>query len=161
MKKITVIGVPMWLGQTCFGTHLGPDAIRAAGLIEHLRSVSSDVIDTGDICISAKPCLGDNNCTIRNLEQVRAAVVLLAEKVSEAVSFGRFPLILGGDHSIAIGSLAGIAEHYSNLGVIWYDAHADSNTPETSPSGNIQGMPLAASMGIGHPYLAEVGGYRN
>ncbi len=163
MRKITVIGVPMWLGQTCFGTQLGPDAIRAAGLTQCLHSVSGDVIDIGNITISTEPCLSNNDssCTIRNLELVRDGVMLLAEKVTEAVISNRFPLILGGDHSIAIGSLAGMVRHYQNLGVIWYDAHADSNTPETSPSGNIQGMPLAASMGMGHPYLVDIGGCSN
>lgn len=163
MRKITVIGVPMWLGQTCFGTQLGPDAIRAAGLIEYLQSIYSDVIDAGNLPISIEQCAesSENSCAIRNLVSVQDSVICLAKKVSETVVNGRFPLILGGDHSIAIGSLAGIARHYRKLGVIWYDAHADSNTPETSPSGSIQGMPLAVSIGRGHPYLVEVGGYRN
>ncbi|MCI2455246.1 arginase family protein, partial [Listeria monocytogenes] len=72
---------------------------------------------------------------------------------------GSFPLILGGDHSIAIGTLAGVAKHYENLGVIWYDAHGDLNTEETSPSGNIHGMPLAVSLGFGHADLTNIGGY--
>jgi arginase len=154
----------MWLGQSNFGTQFGPDAIRSTGLIRHLQSRSSDIIDLGnlnikitELCYSTK----DVNCNIRNLEAVREGVELLALTSSEVVRSGRFPLILGGDHSIAIGTLAGIAKHYRSLGVIWFDAHADSNTAETSPSGNIQGMPLAASLGDGHQDLIEVGGYTN
>lgn len=163
MRKIAVIGVPMWLGQTHFGAHLGPDAIRAAGLMRYLVSEKNDVIDIGNLDIRIERCLStrDRNCNIRNLEAVRDGVELLASTVSKIIIDGRFPIILGGDHSIAIGTLAGIARHYRNLGVIWYDAHADCNIPDTSPSGNIQGMPLAASIGIGHPYLVEVGGYQN
>ena len=164
MKKITVIGAPMWLGQSQIGTQLGPDAIREAGLMKHLQSKSIDIVDSGNLDMEfTEPCYctTDINCTIRNLEAVRDSVELLALKVSEVVISERFPLILGGDHSIAIGTLAGIAKHYHNLGVIWYDAHADSNTGETSPSGNIQGMPLAASIGVGHSDLIEVGGYKN
>jgi arginase len=163
MKKLTVIGVPMWLGQSEFGTQLGPDAIRAAGLIQCLQSSDIDIIDIGNLDIQIrKPycCMNDANCNIKNLEDIRDCVELLASKISEVVSSGRFPLILGGDHSISIGTLAGIAKHYRNLGVIWYDAHADCNTTETSPSGNIQGMPLAASIGAGHPDLIQVGGYK-
>ncbi|HWR45159.1 arginase [Sporomusa sp.] len=164
MRKITVVGAPMWLGQSEFGTQLGPEAIRSAGLMKYLQSSRIDIIDAGNLDIKIKePCCRTNDiyCKVRNLEDVRDSVELLASKVSEVVGGGRFPLILGGDHSIAIGSLAGIAKHYRNLGVIWYDAHADSNTVETSPSGNIQGMPLAASIGAGHLDLIEVGGYRN
>jgi arginase len=83
----------------------------------------------------------------------------LAEKVDEVIQNGSFPLVLGGDHSIAIGTLAGVAKHYKNLGVIWYDAHGDLNTADTSPSGNIHGMPLAASLGIGHETLTKLAGY--
>ncbi|SDF43432.1 arginase [Sporomusa acidovorans] len=162
MRKITVIGVPMWLGQTCFGTQLGPGAIRATGLNEYLQSTYFDVVDAGDLPfitqLSTETPVADG--TIRNFEAVLQGTICLHEKISAIVANGRFPLILGGDHSIAIGSIAGIARHYHNLGVIWYDAHADSNTPETSPSGNIQGMPLAASLGFGHPRLTGIGGYR-
>jgi len=163
MRKIAVVGVPMWLGQTQFGTHLGPEAIRAAGLMGYFASLKYDVIDIGNLDIRIERCLStqDRSCNIRNLEVVRDGVERLASTVSEIITDGRFPVILGGDHSIAIGTLAGIARHYRNLGVIWYDAHADCNTPNTSPSGNIQGMPLAASIGMGHPYLVEVGGYQN
>lgn len=163
MRKVTVIGVPMWLGQTHFGTHLGPDAIRVAGLIKKLQLSHSEVVDAGNLPINIEidVVYNSNSCGVHNLEGVCAGVNCLAEKVAQTVQDKSFPLILGGDHSIAIGSLAGLSRHYRNLGVIWYDAHADSNTPETSPSGNVQGMPLAASLGLGHPDLIEVGGYRH
>ena len=90
---------------------------------------------------------------------MRKPVHKLAAKVDEIVQGGSFPLVLGGDHSIAIGTLAGVSKHYQNLGVIWFDAHGDLNTEETSPSGNIHGMPLAVSLGIGHPDLVNIYGY--
>ncbi|MBS4161594.1 arginase, partial [Klebsiella pneumoniae] len=92
------------------------------------------------------------------LKAITSASVKLAQTVDKMVASGSFPLVLGGDHSIAIGTLAGLAKHYQNLGVIWYDAHADVNTKETSPSGNIHGMPLAISMGIGHERLTGIYG---
>jgi arginase len=162
MKRIAIVGAPMWLGQNHFGTSLGPDAIRAAGLVEKLHKVSDDIVDVGNITIDIKnDQLESNRGNIKNLATVRDGVEHLAQTVSQMVSEGRFPLVLGGDHSIAIGTLAGIAHHYHNLGVIWYDAHADSNTAEVSPSGNIHGMSLSASLGIGHPDLVQTGGYQN
>ena len=83
---------------------------------------------------------------------------LLAHKVDKVILEGSFPLVLGGDHSISIGTVAGVAKHYQNLGVIWYDAHGDLNTVETSPSGNIHGMPLAVNLGLGHNMLTESNG---
>lgn len=153
----------MWLGQAQVGTHLAPDAIRMAGLTDYLKLSHDDIMDIGNLDIKIEPCAAfqNKNCRINNLEAVRDGIEILASSVSEIIMNGRFPLILGGDHSIAIGTIAGIAKHYRKLGVIWYDAHADCNTPDTSPSGNIQGMPLAASIGRGHPYLVEAGGYRN
>lgn len=96
---------------------------------------------------------------LRNLSLIAEKSSRLAEKIDEVIENGSFPLVLGGDHSIAIGTLASVAKHYRNLGVIWYDAHGDLNTAETSPSGNIHGMPLAVSLGIGHPLLTEIAGY--
>lgn len=100
----------------------------------------------------------DVNTSLRNLTQVATVCNELASKVDHIIEEGRFPLVLGGDHSIAIGTLAGVAKHYKNLGVIWYDAHGDLNTEETSPSGNIHGMSLAASLGYGHPTLVDLYG---
>ena len=164
MKKITVMGVPMWLGQSEYGVQLGPNAIRSVNLKERLQLLGNDVIDIGNLEINSNSlhnCVQEDECNIKNLKVVRDISEQMALQVSEICMHERFPLILGGDHSIAIGTLAGISKHYKNLGVIWYDAHADSNTAETSPSGNIQGMPLAASVGAGHADLVQVGGYKN
>lgn len=159
-RRITVVGAPVWRGQPHYGTQFGPDAIRAAGLIKMLRSLGGDVIDEGNIKFPAISNPSDDLAGARHLAEVVTQVESLAGKVDEIVAGGRFPLVLGGDHSVALGSLAGIAKHYQSLGVIWYDAHTDINTVETSPSGNIHGMPLAASMGLGAGALVAVGGYR-
>ena len=160
-KGITVLGIPTWLGQEMFGTQLGPDAMRAAGLLRMLRSTGLDVIDAGNLNLKNQAISSCATGSVCNLRAVRDSLELVAIKVSEIVCSGRIPLVLGGDHSVAIGSLAGIARHYRSLGLLWYDAHGDSNTPETSPSGYIQGMPVAASLGAGHPELIAVGGYKH
>lgn len=156
-NKISVLGVPMWLGQTRYGTNLGPNAIRAMGLLDCLASICKDVDDRGNVGVGS--VRRDQPRNLKNLRSIIAGSSKLAARVSEIVANKRFPLVLGGDHSIAIGTLAGIARHYNRLGVIWFDAHADINTAETTPSGNIHGMPLAASMGLGHPELVRIGGY--
>lgn len=158
-KKISIIGVPMWLGQTRYGTNLGPNVIRSAGLVDRLKSLGRNVVDEGNLAIGITGRFRHNGENIKNLKTLALSSEKLAAKVSDSIEKQCFPLILGGDHSIAMGTLAGLAKHYKNIGVIWYDAHADMNTPETSPSGNIHGMPLAASMGIGHPALTRIGGY--
>ena len=158
-KKLSIIGMPMDLGQMRRGVDMGPSAIRYAGINERLKPLFDDIHDLGDIAIGRPEVVVDKESNLRNLDLVAEKSALLAEKVDEAVQSGAFPLVLGGDHSIAIGTLAGVAKHYKNLGVIWYDAHGDLNTAETSPSGNIHGMPLAASIGLGHSKLTELGGY--
>ncbi|QTM97928.1 arginase [Sediminibacillus dalangtanensis] len=160
-KKISIIGVPMDLGQNRRGVDMGPSAIRYAGVMETLEALNFQIEDLGDIKIS-RPSRGAEQLqdNLRNLSQVAEGNELLAEQVDEAITAGRFPLVLGGDHSIAIGSLAGIAKHYENLGVIWYDAHGDLNTADTSPSGNIHGMPLAVNLGLGHERLTNILGYQ-
>jgi arginase len=159
MKKISIIGMPMDLGQMRRGVDMGPSAIRYAGINERLRNLNYEIEDLGDIPIGRPEVVHRSDTNLRNLELVAEKNEKLAAKVDEVVKSGAFPLVLGGDHSIAIGTLAGVAKHYKNLGVIWYDAHGDLNTAETSPSGNIHGMPLAVSIGLGHPMLTEIGGY--
>ncbi|MBY7141843.1 arginase [Virgibacillus sp. NKC19-3] len=158
--NMSVIGVPMDLGQSRRGVDMGPSALRYAGAIEKLQELKNDIHDLGDITI-ARPdtakAMEESN--LKNLKQVIQANEELASTVDKEIEKNRFPVIFGGDHSIAIGSLAGIAKHYENLGVIWYDAHGDLNSSETSPSGNIHGMPLAASLGIGHEKLTNILGY--
>lgn len=159
-KQLSVIGVPMDLGQNRRGVDMGPSAMRYAGVTDRLVNLGYDVEDRGDVIIrnpSVKDVKNDGN--LKDLDVVVNANKALAKEIKEATAAERFPLVLGGDHSIAIGSLAGMADQYDNMGVIWYDAHGDLNTGETSPSGNIHGMPLAVSLGIGHPSLTEIGGY--
>lgn len=152
--NISIIGVPMDLGQNRRGVDMGPSAIRYAGVVERLQDIGHSVDDAGDIVIGRREI--SQNTKLRNLEEVIAANTLLANRVHDIIGEGNFPIVLGGDHSIAIGTLAGLADSYDNLGVIWYDAHADLNTAETSPSGNIHGMPLAVSIGLGHEELVNI-----
>jgi arginase len=159
MSKLSIIGMPMDLGQMRRGVDMGPSAIRYAGIVERLKPLFEEVHDLGDIPIGRPEVVVDKESNLRNLDLVAEKSELLAEKVDAAVQSGAFPLVLGGDHSVAIGTLAGVSKHYKNLGVIWYDAHGDLNTAETSPSGNIHGMPLAASLGLGHRLLTDLGGY--
>lgn len=156
---ISIIGVPMDLGQLRRGVDMGPSAIRYAGAIERLQSIGHNVVDEGDIYIDLSKKRDSINTTLKNLDTVVNANIELANKVHKVLANGQFPLVLGGDHSIAIGTLAGISDSYKNLGVIWYDAHADMNTSDTSPSGNIHGMPLAVSMGLGHERLVNIRDY--
>jgi arginase len=159
MKKLSIIGMPMDLGQMRRGVDMGPSAIRYAGINERLKPLFDEIHDLGDIPIGRPEVVVDKESNLRNLDLVAEKNSLLAEKVDEAIESGAFPLVLGGDHSIAIGTLAGVSKHYNNLGVIWYDAHGDLNTAETSPTGNIHGMPLAVSLGLGHRSLTDIGGY--
>lgn len=149
----------MDLGQMRRGVDMGPSAIRYAGVIERLEGLSYKIEDKGDIEIGRANREEDAANNLRNLKAVSEASVKLSDQVDEAIKSGSFPLVFGGDHSIAIGTLAGVSKHYENLGVIWYDAHGDLNTGETSPSGNIHGMPLAVSIGIGDEALTRIGGY--
>lgn len=158
-QKLSIIGMPMDLGQMRRGVDMGPSAIRYAGVNERLKCLFEEIHDQGDIAVGRPEVQIDPNSNLRNLHLIAEKTEKLAEKVDHAIKSGSFPLVLGGDHSIAIGTLAGVSKHYTNLGVIWYDAHGDLNTAETSPSGNIHGMPLAVSLGIGHPLLTNVGGY--
>ncbi|MFS8541014.1 MAG: arginase, partial [Tissierellales bacterium] len=141
------------------GVDMGPSAIRYAGVVERLERIGHSVTDLGDITIAPPEKEVSKNHNLKNLEGVVQASLELSKQVDSIISEKQFPLIFGGDHSIAIGTLAGVSKHFNNLGVIWYDAHGDLNTEETSPSGNIHGMPLAASLGYGHPSLTNIGEY--
>lgn len=157
--NIAIIGVPMDHGQNRRGVDMGPSAIRYAGVVERIEELGHRVTDEGDIQIGQADGSVDTSTNLRNLKVITEATEALGDKVFEVAEAGNFPLVLGGDHSIAIGTLSGISERHENLGVIWYDAHADMNTSETSPSGNIHGMPLAASFGHGHEKLTNIRGY--
>ena len=162
-KRIEIIGAPTAFGQRKLGVNFGPDALRYAGLIERIEDIGHEVIDKGNVqspVLDMKKYKSEQK-GLRNLDEVIAFSNNLYESVNETVEKGHFPLILGGDHSLSIGSIAGISKHYENLGVIWYDAHGDLNTLESSPSGNIHGMPLRALIGEGDEALTNIGGYKN
>lgn len=158
-NKISIIGVPSDYGQHRRGVDMGPSAIRYAGVIERLVRLGYEVLDEGDILLKHNKVKKEHNEQLKNLDEVIKVSSQLSDKIQVVLDKGRFPLILGGDHSIAIGTLTGLGTKYKNLGVIWYDAHADLNIPETSPSGNIHGMPLAVSCGLGDERLVNIGGY--
>ncbi|WP_254544423.1 arginase [Halomarina pelagica] len=151
-RPVTVIGAPMDLGADRRGVDMGPSAIRYAGLAETLGSLSRPCTDAGDLPV-VHPEQGDPDASpeggrAKYLAEVEEVCVRLADEVAAALEAGAFPLVLGGDHSIAIGSVNGSARD-ADVGVVWFDAHGDFNTPATSPSGNVHGMPVAALLGEG------------
>lgn len=159
---IAAISVPFDLGAGRRGASKGPKAIMQAGLLRGLQQMDMTIQHVAEIRLPndtaapLPPEVEKNN--LKYLAEVIDVNTRLAEQVSKAVDQGQFPLVIGGDHSIAIGTLAGLSGHYTNLGVIWIDAHSDLNTADTSPSGNIHGMSLAISLGMGHPLLTSIHG---
>ncbi len=164
--NIHLIGVPLDLGASKHGAGLGPAAIRYAGvnlspqMDEQLRKLGHSLIDEGDIKVPAFQIRPEHvsGRQLRHLEPIVDACEHLAAVVERHCGPEDFPLVIGGDHSIALGSIAGVVRARGPVGVIWIDAHADFNTPESTPSGNIHGMPLAALVGIGEKRLVELGG---
>ncbi|HDC6117518.1 TPA: arginase [Staphylococcus aureus] len=157
-KAIDIIGAPSTFGQRKLGVDLGPTAIRYAGLISRLKQLDLDVYDKGDIKVPVVNIEKFHNEQkgLRNYDEIIDVNQKLNKEVSASIENNRFPLVLGGDHSIAVGSVSAISKHYNNLGVIWYDAHGDLNIPEESPSGNIHGMPLRILTGEGPKELLEL-----
>jgi arginase len=156
--NISLIGVPIDLGADRRGVDMGPSAIRYAGVVERLRKIGYTIHDRGDLVVRRPQNYSSAGTNLKYLEEISKVGNELADKVAEEMSLGHFPLVIGGDHSIALGTLAGVLQHKKSTGVIWYDAHGDLNTADTSPSGNIHGMPLAVSMGYGHEKLISIGG---
>jgi arginase len=157
-KHISLIGAPLDLGADRRGVDMGPSAIRYAKVIERLQDLGYDVNDCGDIVVQRPDIYKPDNGKLKYLTEIERVNTELCRLVDEEMARGAFPLVLGGDHSIAIGTIAGVLQHKKQLGVIWFDAHSDINTPETTPSGNIHGMPVAVSMGLGHERLTSIGG---
>ncbi|HFQ1570277.1 TPA: arginase [Staphylococcus aureus] len=157
-KAIDIIGAPSTFGQRKLGVDLGPTAIRYAVLISRLKQLDLDVYDKGDIKVPAVNIekFHSEQKGLRNYDEIIDVNQKLNKEVSASIENNRFPLVLGGDHSIAVGSVSVISKHYNNLGVIWYDAHGDLNIPEESPSGNIHGMPLRILTGEGPKELLEL-----
>ena len=161
MKNIHIIGAPSTFGQRKLGVNFGPDALRYAGLVERLKNIGHSVEDKGDIAVPAVDVekFKGKQEGLRNLNEIIEVSENLSNAVSSSIKNQAFPLIIGGDHSIAIGSISGVSQHYENLGIIWYDAHGDLNIPEESPSGNIHGMPLRVLLGDGDKQLVNISGY--
>ena len=155
---VELIGAPQDLGQVRRGVDMGPSAVRVAGVIARLRSLGFEVIDRGNISCAEMSTADEGDPKARFLNAIVRDSEELARTVEAAVRAGSFPLVIGGDHSIAIGTMGGVAAVEPRQGLLWIDAHADFNTPETSPSGNIHGMPVAAILGAGPPALVEVAG---
>jgi arginase len=162
-KRIRLVGVPMDLGAGRRGVDMGPSAIRIAGVSQGLRRLGYEVEDDGDVGVPAPESRAPGPPTARYLEPVYHVCNRLRLRVRRSLEQSEIPLVMGGDHSIAIGTIAGVAEFFrergGQVGLIWVDAHADMNTPEISPSGNIHGMPLATVLGFGHPRLVGIGGF--
>jgi arginase len=159
---VHLLGVPMDLGSGRRGVDMGPSAIRIAGVADRLTELGHKVVDEGDIVIKNMEELKVGHERARYLGEIARAAAIIARKIQRIMGLGHFPLVLGGDHSIAVGTVSGIAAHAQRqdqrVGLLWIDAHGDINTPETSPSGNIHGMPLAALLGFGAGELTGVAG---
>lgn len=162
-SHIAIIGAPMDLGAGRRGVDMGPSALRLAGLNEKIAALGYEVEDLGNVVVDQPETSPVGHPSARYLPQIAHTCMRLAEMVESAAGRGRVPLVLGGDHSVAIGTIAGMSRHFrarqNKMGLIWIDAHADMNTPESSPSGNVHGMPLACSIGLGPAELTEIGGY--
>ena len=163
-ERIRIIGVPMDLGASRRGVDMGPSALRVAGLQSRLKQLGRQVEDIGNISVrqAEEQHYGVKNA--KYLVEIAETCKGLAEIVRKSLEEQLLPLVLGGDHSIAVGTTAGVAAHFQQqakrIGMLWLDAHGDMNTPETSPSGNVHGMPLAAIMGYGPSELTELAGVK-
>jgi arginase len=162
-RRVSVIGAPLGFACGMPGVDLGPAAMRIDRKSTRIAQLGYEVRDLGDLRIERPRSSTPANEKARFLDEVAAACELIAAEVRKTVGQGELPVILGGDHSVAIGSLAGVVaaapEPSRPVGLIWFDAHADMNTPETTPSGNIHGMPLAALLGYGPKELTHVAGF--
>ncbi|MGA9128693.1 MAG: arginase [Terracidiphilus sp.] len=162
-RPIRVIGVPLDLGASRRGVDMGPSAVRVAGLERKLEALGLQVTDGGNIPVEIAETQTAGNESAHYLREITETCTRTAEAVVKALEEGMTPLLLGGDHSLAAGSISGMAEFYrrrgQKIGVIWLDAHSDINTPDSSPSGNVHGMPLAALLGLGPEALGNIFGF--
>src|SRR5260221_5585506 len=154
-RQVTLIGVPLDLGAGRRGVDMGPSAFRVAGIDQKIRSLGYEVVDAGDLPVKIAETQVPGDPHLKYLKEIKEVCENLRDRVEALVAKGSLPVVLGGDHSIAMGTLAGLSRHYharkEKIGLVWFDAHADANTAETSPSGNIHGMPLAGAPGRGAP----------
>jgi arginase len=162
-RAVSILGVPLGYGASMAGVDMGPAALRVARLNERIAGLGYSVRDLGDMRLDRPHVLPEPDDKLKYVSQISNACEKLASDVEDILMAGQLPLVLGGDHSIAIGSFAGVASYYrkrqESVGLIWFDAHADMNTPETTPSGNIHGMPLAALLGYGASALTDIAGF--
>jgi arginase len=162
MRAITFLGAPLDLGAGRRGVDMGPSAFRLAEIHARVRELGYDVKDAGDVEVSIPETQGPGDPRLKFLREIRATCEALRDRVGGVLEEGRMPVVLGGDHSIAMGTIAGVSRFFARkgerLGLVWFDAHGDLNTPETSPSGNIHGMPLAAALGLGETSLVGLAG---
>jgi len=154
-------GVPMDLGRGHRGVDMGPSAIRIAGMGPGILALGIDFEDRGNIPVEIPERLDVESSSARFLHPIADACLLLRDEVRTVMDDGHFPLVVGGDHSIAVGTIAGVSGYFHDqqeeLGLIWFDAHGDFNTPDSSPTGNVHGMPLASCLGYGAPELCDMG----
>jgi arginase len=159
-REIRVIGVPLDLGQSRRGVDMGPSAVRVAGLEARLEAIGHKVEDAGNIVVAIPEQKKEGAANAKYLKEITATCTKAAELVLKTLEAGKIPMVLGGDHSIAAGTVSGVAEFYrrqnQKIGLIWIDAHTDMNTPDSSPSGNVHGMPLAGLMGLGPAELGNI-----
>src|SRR5579862_8060474 len=162
-KHIRIIGVPLDLGQSRRGVDMGPSAMRVAGLEAKLEALGYDVEDAGNVPVAMLETKHEGDPHAKYLDEIAETCAAQAELVIQTLEAGQIPLSLGGDHSIAAGTVSGVAEYYrrkkQRVGLLWIDAHTDINTPETSPSGNVHGMPLGAIMGLFPGPLSDMYGF--
>src|SRR5450755_1000639 len=162
-RKIRVIGVPLDLGQSRRGVDMGPSAVRVAGLEARLEALGHEVEDGGNVSVAIPEQKKEGDTHAKYLKEITATCTKHAELVVKTLEAGKVPLALGGDHSMAARIISGVARFYrrknQHIGLIWIDAHTDITTPETSPSGNVHGMPLAALLGLGPDLLSNLYGY--
>ncbi|MDP6931145.1 MAG: arginase [Planctomycetota bacterium] len=162
-RQIQIIGVPMDHGAGRRGVGMGPSAIRVAGLGPGLRELGFDVIDHGDVGVPSPEARDSGDPAAKYLDLVYHVCNRLRIRVVRSLAAGGVPVVLGGDHSIAIGTVSGVAEHFreadAKIGMIWVDAHADMNTPDSTLTGNIHGMPVATLLGMGADKLTKLGGF--
>jgi arginase len=162
-SQIAILGAPLDFGAGRRGVDMGPSALRLAGLNAKLESMGYQVRDLGNVPVAQQETIDEGSPSAKYLAPIAQCCAELARTVSDVVEKGQFPLVLGGDHSVAVGTVAGVSSAFrkrnQKIGAIWIDAHADMNTPEISPSGNVHGMPLASCLGRGPRELTDIFGY--
>ncbi|MGE0158635.1 MAG: arginase [Gemmatimonadales bacterium] len=164
MSKVLIIGVPLDLGGNRRGVDMGPSALRIAGVAQRVRALGHDVTDSGDVDVPQPEICDIGDARQKYAEPIAEVCEELCDRVYAGLAAGYLPVTLGGDHSLAMGSVSGVSRHFrereERIGVLWFDAHGDMNTPASTDSGNVHGMPLAHLLGLGDERLASIGGFR-